>query len=325
MRAAREQIYVSSLHGLNRFALGSLSLKKTRRQSDNQAEQTLHRFDLNPPDVDSCLSQLHAAFSHYRPRWDWCRQCFTVDDEARTRSAGDPRRATLESFGQIYFEHPNCSGGRDTFLHWLPRGLELTFLNFDHDYFPMEGAMRLGLWRWPREEQDALRGLFCSVAMNWFNGGDALPFERVMRQSNTDMDNLVSVRIVKALLMLRINPFELFAWLGRANSTRARGVLVGLTTHGHLVDEGDYYVLGDNTDEPLLHEGIRALDRLALDALQRIVTDERLICLWDWAQREDLMLARTIENTEPLRTQRALRLLATERQKDRVIVKAAVV
>ncbi|KAA3508959.1 hypothetical protein DXM21_23550 [Agrobacterium rosae] len=185
--------------------------------------------------------------------------------------------------------------------------------------------MRLGLWRWPREEQDALRGLFCSVAMNWFNGGDPVPFERVMRKSNTDMDSLVSVRIVKALLMLRINPFELFAWLGRADSTRARGVLVALTTHGHLVDEGDYYVLDDTTDEPLLHEGIRALDRLALDALQRIATDERLICLWAWANREDLMLARAIENTEPLRTQRALRLLATERQKDRLIVQAAVV
>lgn len=92
---------------------GSLSLKNTRRESNHHAEQTLYRFDLIPPDVDNSLSQLHAAFSRYRPRWDWCRQCFTVDDEARTRSAGDPQRATLESFGQIYFEHPNCSGGRE--------------------------------------------------------------------------------------------------------------------------------------------------------------------------------------------------------------------
>ncbi len=167
--------------------------------------------------------------------------------------------------------------------------------------------------------------LFCSVAMNWFNGGDPVPLESVTRKSSMDTENLVSVRIVKALLMLRINPFELFAWLGRANSARARGVLVGLTTHGHLVDEGDYYVLDDTSYKPLLHEGIRALDRLGLDALQRIATDERLICLWDWVNREDWMLAQTIENTEPLRTQRALRLSATERQKDRVIVKAAVV
>lgn len=71
--------------------------------------------------------------------------------------------------------------------------------------------MRLGLWRWPREEQDTLRALFCSVAMNWFNGGDPVPFERGTRKSGADMENLVSVRIVKALLMLRIKPFELFA------------------------------------------------------------------------------------------------------------------
>jgi len=299
-------------------------LKNTRRPSDHHADQILHRFDLNPPDIDSCLSQVYAAFSGYRPRWDWCRQCFTVDEEARTRRAGDPRRASLESFGQIYFEHPNCSGGRDTFLHWLPRGLELTFLNFDHDYFPMEGAMRLGLWRWPRGEQDALRALFCSVAMNWFNGGDPMPFEHAIRESRTDVDNHVSLRIVKALLMLRVNPFELFAWLARSNSSRARSVLVGLTNHGHLVDEASYYVLDDATYEPLLHEGIRALDRLALDSLQRIATDDRLVCLWAWASREDRGLALIIENTEPLRTQRVLRLLQTERQKDRMMVQAAV-
>ncbi len=189
----------------------------------------------------------------------------------------------------------------------------------------MEGAMRLGLWRWPREEQDALRSLFCRVAMLWFNGGDPVPLQLVTRKSSMDMENLVSVRIVKALLMLRINPFELFAWLGRANSPRARGVLVGLTAHEHLIDEVVYYVLNDTSDEPLLNEGVRALDRLALDALQRIATDERLICLWDWANREDRLLARTIENTEPLRMQRALRLLATERQKYRLIVQAAVI
>jgi hypothetical protein len=67
--------------------------------------------------------------------------------------------------------------------------------------------MRLGLWRWPTEEQDALRALFCSVALNWFNGGDPVPFERVMRKSSTDMDNRVSIRIVKAVLMLRGRPF----------------------------------------------------------------------------------------------------------------------
>ncbi|MBP2509135.1 hypothetical protein J2855_002781 [Agrobacterium tumefaciens] len=299
-------------------------MKNPERLSDRQAKQTLHRFDLNPPDADSCLSQLHAVFSRYRPRWDWCRQCFTPEEEAETRSAGDPRHAKLESFGQIYVEHPNCSGGRDTFLHWLPRGLELTFLNFDHDYFPMDGAMRLGLWRWPKEEQDALRALFCRVALNWFDGGDSVPFERVMRKTGRDMDSYVSARIVEALLMLRVNPFDLFAWLARANSTRARDVLVGLTTNGHLVDEGVYYVLDDATYEPLLRSGIRALDRIALDALQRIASDERLVCVWVWADRADRVLARKIEDTEPLRTQRALRLLRTERRRDHAIVKAAI-
>ncbi|MCF1437033.1 hypothetical protein GOZ97_22605 [Agrobacterium vitis] len=299
-------------------------MKHPRSPSDRKAEQTLHRFDLNPPDVDSCLLQLHAVFSRYRPRWDWCRQCFTIEEEAKTRNAGDPRRATLESFGQIYLEHPKCSGGRDTFLHWLPRGLELTFLNFDHEYFPMEGAMRLGLWRWPKEEQDALRALFCRVALNWVDGGDSVPFERVMRKTGRDMATYVSECIVEALLMLRVDPFDLFAWLARANSTRARDVLVGLTTHGHLVDEGVYYVLDDATYEPLLRNGIRALDRLALDALQRIATDERLVCLWSWADREDRVLARNIEDTEPLRTKRALRLLATERRRNRAIVEAAI-
>lgn len=300
------------------------SLKRLRRSSDHLAEPTLHRFDLNPPDVGSCLSQLQAAFSSYRPRWDWCRQCFTVEEEAKTRDAGDPRRAKLESFRHIYFEHPNCSGGRDTFLHWFPRGLELTFLNSDDDYFPMDGAMRLGLWRWPKEEQDALRALFCRVALNWFHDGGAVPFERVMRETGRDMDTYVSECIVEALLMLRVDPFNLFAWLAREGSPRARDVLVDLTARQHLVDEGVYYVLDDANHEPLLRDGIRALDRLALDSLQRIVTDERLVCLWTWAEREDWVLARTIEDTEPLRTKYALRLSATERRRDRAIVKAAI-
>ncbi|AOF92258.1 hypothetical protein [Sinorhizobium sp. RAC02] len=143
----------------------AVSLKHPRRPSERQAEQILHRFDLNPPDVDSCLLRLHAVFSRYRPQWGWCPQCFTPEEEAQTRNAGDPRRAALESFGRIYF---------------------------DHDYFPMDGAMRLGLWRWPKEEQDALRALFCRVALNWFAGGDPVPFERVMRKTGRDMDTYVS-------------------------------------------------------------------------------------------------------------------------------------
>lgn len=135
---------------------------------------------------------------------------------------------------------------------------------------------------------------------------------------------LLSVRIVKALLMLRVNPFELFAWLARSNAKRARSVLVGLTNHGHLVDEGSYYVLDNATDITLLREGIRALDRLALDSLHRVVTEERLVCLWGWASRENSLLANIIENTEPLRTQRVLRLLPAERQKDRRMAQAAV-
>ena len=299
------------------------SLKHLQLPSERRVEQTLYRFDRNPPDAGRCLSHLYEIFSRYRPNWGWCRQCFTPEEEARTRDAGDPRRATLESFAQIYFEHPNCSGGRDTFLHWLPRGLELTFLNFENDYFPMEGAMRLGLWRWPKEEQDGLRALFCSVASNWFDGGDPVPFERVTRKSGRDTDSSVSARIVEALLMLRVDPFDLFSWLARANSTRARAVLVDLTIHEHLVDEAAYYVLDDATDEPLLRNGIGALDRLALDALRRIVTDGRLMRLWAWADREDRALAGRIEDTEPLRMRRAFRLTATERQRDRAIVRAA--
>lgn len=183
--------------------------------------------------------------------------------------------------------------------------------------------MRLGLWRWPKEEQVALRALFCRVAVNWFDGGDPVPFERVMRKTSRDMDTYVSECIVEALLMLRVDPFDLFAWLARANTTRARDVLVGFTTQGHLVHESVYYVLDDATYEPVLRDGIRALDRLALDALCRIATDEWLVRLWEWAEREDRVLARDIEDTEPLRTTRAFRLMATERQRDRATVKAA--
>ncbi|UXN75905.1 hypothetical protein N8D56_27325 (plasmid) [Devosia sp. A8/3-2] len=89
------------------------------------------------------------------------------------------------------------------------------------------------------------------------------------------------------------------------------------------MDESVYYVLDDATYEPVLRDGIRALDRLALDALYRIATDEWLVRLWEWAEREDRVLARAIEDTEPLRTTRAFRLMATERQRDRATVKAA--
>jgi hypothetical protein len=75
------------------------------------------------------------------------------------RGLRDPRKTPLHAFSYIYFEHPNCSGGAATVLHWLPRGLELAFFDPKIDPPLIEQTLRVRLWHRPSEE-GILRTLF---------------------------------------------------------------------------------------------------------------------------------------------------------------------
>lgn len=137
-----------------------------------------HPFDVAPPEPDVCLDRLYDLFADYPISWGWCLQCFGVEWEERMRAHPDIRTAPRDAFNMIYFEHPNCSGGETTFLHWLPRGLELSCLDSRLDPNSTHRILQLGLLAWPAERLQALRDLFCRIAINWFVHGHVSPLQR---------------------------------------------------------------------------------------------------------------------------------------------------
>ncbi|NTF32748.1 hypothetical protein [Rhizobium skierniewicense] len=297
---------------------------KRRQRPANQPEQCLYRFNQTPPDAAMCLEAVYVAFSHYRPVWNWCRQCFTSENEERTRAAGPLHRAKLEDFDQIYYEHPNCSGGRDTFLHFLPRALELAFLKSETDYFLIHYTLRVGLWRFDKTEQDALRTLFCRVAINWFIYNDTAPLLLPLAMKENRLEDYVSDCIIQALLTLRVDPFDLVCWLARLKNSKACIALLDLSITAYPIENPSYYVLDDKADEVVQRRAVDALIPLTRDASGRMASDKRLLRLWLWAESANPPLAREIEEVQSSLSDQRQRLTRSERIQARIELCAAV-
>lgn len=298
-----------------------------RQPLPRNPEPIFHCFDVASTNSDACLDQLYAAFIRHRPAWNWCRQCFTPETEDETRRQPNPRGAPAASFAHIYYEHPNCSGGRETFLHWLPRGLTLFLLDPDFDSYAsfLEVMVRLTPWRWSFDEQDAVRTLLCRAAIGWFKGGDPAPLRLEREAQDQSCDGGVSETLVRALLALRVNPFDLFTWLARIGGQRAYEVLLDLAIAPRLTEDPTYFVLDDEADAAIQHAALDALDRLARDALTRIVIGhDRARRLWAWAERSDPMMARSIAETEAVWRDRLRRSSPMASAADRVLVTAAI-
>lgn len=134
-------------------------------------------LDLDPPDAGRCLEDVYRLLEDHAIDWAWCTQCFGQDDKKRMRDHRDIRGAPADAFSAIYFEHPACSGGETTFLHWLPRGIELQFFSPAIDPNLTVQMFRLGLLAGPEGEKHALRRLFCRIALNWWTLADVAPLQ----------------------------------------------------------------------------------------------------------------------------------------------------
>lgn len=226
---------------------------------------------------------------------------------------------------RIYHEHPACSGGRETFLHWLPRGLELFLLDQDRDFSMLEAMIRLAPSRWSFEEQDAVRVVLGRAAIGWFGGSSPAPLHCSTDGKDPSGDGGVSEALVRALLAFRIDPFDLFAWLARTGGRRAYEALLDLAFTPRLTEDPVYFVLEDKADESTQHIALAALDRLARDVLSRIVAGhDRAMRLWTWAEHADPALAHDIAALETTWRGRLSRLSSAARATDRALITAAI-
>lgn len=239
-----------------------------------------HPFDPSPPPGDVCLENVYAAFAGHAFVGGWCTQCFTPENEA-TAQQQNVRTAAAETFDPIYFEHPYCSGGPETFLHFLPRGLELSC--FDGRLFQGFGGyfLRMGVLAWPESEQSALRDLFCRVAVSWFVDGHTGPLEGPTHETNawileTDVPEL----ILQALLVLRIDPKSLAEWLLAIDTSAAWHGIAKVLKERFFVEKPVYFVLDEEKSEADYTAACEALNRRCRAGFQQVITDDVLLEKW---------------------------------------------
>lgn len=217
----------------------------------------------------------------------------------------DTRRADAKIFDMIYFEHPNCSGGPDTFWHWLPRGLELSFCDdLGSAPFPQQ-MIRVGLAALPEEELHALRQLFCRVALNWLQNSDYAPLG-----VQSEMDGAVlpfwprqaiTVDIFVILTLLRTEPIEVIKVFLNSDRHEAWSVVRELCEQSSFfIDEKSYYALDDMEDEEAMREAVAALHRRTRADVFRLIDRPFLLQKWMAASETDPDLASDLADLEAL-------------------------
>lgn len=262
-------------------------------------------FDHAPPSAEACLDAVYEAFAHYTVVAPFCRQCFELEHERTILQSRDVRKADAKIFDMIYFEHPNCSGGPDTFWHWLPRGLELCFFN-DRFTTPFPYQMiRLGLSALPEPELHALRQLFCRVILNVLKGFDCRPLGVVPDMENTRLRDAylegVMQDVFVILILLRTDPVEVLRIFLDSDRKQVWSVVQQLCTHGSsFFDDNSYYALSDKKAEAAMREAVAALHRRSRAEAFRLIDRSFLLNKWMAASETDSDLARDLADLEAL-------------------------
>jgi hypothetical protein len=275
-------------------------------------------FDADPPDAAACLERLHAAFGSYAISYPWCRQCFSLEDETRMLRADDPRHAPLNIFSPIYFESPHCSGGEDTFKHWLPRGLELAGLDVFGYASIMDRAWSLQLWRWPLEEQAALRAAFARALIGLIAQGEGAP----IALGDNAMDWAVE-RLVGDLLLLRVDPDAMFGWLVGREETLAWSALAGLFESSSIMSEQPCQPSQDPEAAERLRAALAACRRRVRTALSDVLTMERFEAARERERRRAPGLADKLLTLGVFRDVYAAARTPCERAEDEAVLRAA--
>lgn len=264
-------------------------------------EKLFQPFDQSPPDGDACLDLVYKAFDGWPIEWRWCSQCFAPGYEERLRRFPDIRTAPHDAFDAIFFEHPGCSGGPSTFLHCLPRGLELSF--FDHRIYPDFGSLiaRFGALAWPEKLLAPLRQLLCRASINWFTRGETNPLQRLKFENHPMSDRLIGPALIGALCVVRTEPRSIAKWLLEIDTPNAWRTVLDFLRSERAMDNVGYFVLPDATWEEEFDQAYAALERQLRDALHEIFDDEVLLAKWERSLASDPQLAELISETEWMR------------------------
>ncbi|QUS37821.1 hypothetical protein RPMA_02280 [Tardiphaga alba] len=265
--------------------------------TDNDV-RALKPFDLSPPTTEQCIDKVYRAFDHYPIDWGWCSQCFGPDDKARMRPHANSRTAPAEAFSAIYNEHPNCSGGETTFLHWLPRAVELQFLATSIDPSLTIQMFRLGMIAWPDSEAGPLRQLFCRLALDWWTNGSVAPLALTPAHGHPIHVRTIGPRLCEALCALRVDMGSVARAMLAIDTPTAWWSLLDAFKSRTILDDLVYYVLHDGEDETTFRNARAALDRSARLGVSRSITREMLVAKWEQVHASAPALADAISDAE---------------------------
>ncbi|WP_299471558.1 hypothetical protein [uncultured Roseibium sp.] len=278
--------------------------------------QLFYPFDTSPPDGGRCIDNVYEAFAGYRFEGGWCLQCFTKELEQNAQRQR-VREAPANSFDMIYFEHPSCSGGIDTFLHFLPRGLEISFFDSRHYMGFPDQMLKLGVFQWREEEQAALRHLFCRVAISWFSEGTTEPLQGPTHQTSSwVMRGDAPLHILQALFFLRMEPGEVFRWLLKIDTKAAWYGITQLLKDPSPVESPVYFELAEDRSEADYNKACEALNRLCLDSLYASLTSERIFEKWLEVSDQDPRLGQELSDVESYYDPAAFVLSKEQREED---------
>jgi hypothetical protein len=130
--------------------------------------------------LDKAMDALRVACAGFDAPSHVCAQCYK--DDIATRFVAAAREVARggapapEEFGQMYFEHPECSGGIDVVKLMFPRGVETMLVGTQPPGFAgypevLENAFQSGIWFWPAPIRLALRAVAGRLFWDWFGQG----------------------------------------------------------------------------------------------------------------------------------------------------------
>lgn len=281
-------------------------------------------FDRAPAAAAQCLDDAYRAFGRHDIDWFWCAQCFGPDDKKRMRAYPNPRTAPAEAFSGIHNEHPTCSGGETTFLHWLPRAIELQFLAKAIDPSLTVQMFRLGMLAWPDAETQVLRRLFCRIALNWWTSGDIVPLQLTPDRGVRIHDRTIGRRLMEVLCALRVDMASVAEALVDIDTPTAWFSLLDAFQAETVLGDCVYYVLHDDEDEAVFRSAHAALNRCARAGLGRHLSRQKLVERWETAALADPALADAISDADILFDAYYIRQNEAEAAGDREAIRLAI-
>lgn len=166
--------------------------------------------------------------------------------------------------------------------------------------------VRLGLAALPEQELEALRQLFCRIALNWLQNLDykplgALPPEKDDAGLSFGYRQGITQDIFVILILLRTDPVEVLDVFFSSERGEIWSVFQQFCAHGSsFFDDNSYYALYDDKEEAAMREAVAALHRRTRAEVFRLIDRPFLLQKWMAASQADSDLADDLADLEAL-------------------------